>query len=546
MPMRESTNQPPPLAGHDAFADDTALMEALHREGAGWAQEELHALGTLAGSAEAKAWGRLANTYEPVLHTHDRYGDRRDEVEFHPAYHDLMRTAVSHGLHAAPWADERPGAHVARAAKLQVWVAVEAGHGCPITMTYAAVPALRAQPEIAAEWEPRLVSRVYDPRFRPASEKHGALLGMGMTERQGGSDVRANTTRAEPLGAGGPGGEYALTGHKWFFSAPMCDGHLVLAQASGGLSCFLVPRWLPDGARNSLRLQRLKDKLGNRSNASSEVEFDRAWGRLIGEEGRGVATIIEMVGHTRLDCVIGSSAGMRLGVAEAVHHAAHRRAFGRELIDQPLMRNVLADLALESEAATTLAMRLARAYDAQQDAAENAFKRLATAVAKYWICKRAPAHAAEALECLGGDGYVEDSPMPRLLRESPLNGIWEGSGNVICLDVLRAMRRDPETVEAFFAEVGAAAGADARLDIEVAALRDEVADTETLEVRARRVVERMALVLQASLLVRHGHPAIADAFVVSRVAGDHGGAFGTLPAGSDAGTIIERARPKLN
>jgi putative acyl-CoA dehydrogenase len=545
MPVDELTNQPPPLVHYDAFADDTPLVEALHREGAGWAEEDLHALGVLAGSAQAQEWGRLANTYGPVLHTHDRHGNRRDEVEFHPAYHDLMRTAVEYGLHAAPWAHPRPGAHVARAAKLQVWFAVDAGHGCPITMTYAAVPALRGQPEIAAEWEPRLASSVYDPRFRPAPKKHGALVGMGMTEKQGGSDVRANTTTADPIANGGPGGEYVLNGHKWFFSAPMCDAHLVLAQAPGGLSCFLVPRWLPDSTRNNVHLQRLKDKLGNRSNASSEVEFVGAWGRLVGEEGRGVPTIIEMVGHTRLDCVLGSSAGMRLGVAQAIHHAAYRRAFGRELIAAPLMRNVLADLAVESEAATILALRLARAYDTQGDDREAAFKRLATAVAKYWICKRAPVHAAEALECLGGNGYVEDSGMPRLFRESPLNGIWEGSGNVICLDVLRAMRRNPESVEAFFAEVGAAAGADRRLDTEVAAVQQSFADVDSLEVRARRVVERMALVLQASLLVRYGHPAVADAFVATRIAGDHGAAFGTLPAGADTGTIIERAQPKL-
>jgi putative acyl-CoA dehydrogenase len=533
MQTHDVTNQPPPLVGYDAYGTDLVLVEAVHREGGGWGDEELHRLGAITGSAEVIEWGFAANANPPVLHTHDRYGNRRDEVTYHPAYHQLMTLAVAHGAHAAPWADGRPGAHVVRAAKLFLLAQVDAGHTCPIAMTYACVPALRAEPRLAAEWEPRLCSRAYDPRFLPAEKKDGALVGMAMTEKQGGSDVRANTTRAEPLG----GGEYLLTGHKWFCSAPMCDAFLVLAQAPGGLSCFLLPRWRPDGTRNAFRLQRLKDKLGNRSNASSEVEFHGAWARLVGEEGRGVPTIIEMVSHTRLDCVIGSAAGMRLGVAQAAHHATHRQAFGRVLIDQPLMRSVLADLVIESEAATALAMRLARGYDG----GEVAFRRLATAAAKYWVCKRAPAHAAEALECLGGNGYVEDSGMPRLLRDSPLNGIWEGASNVICLDVLRALGRNPDAVEAFLAEISHAAGADARLDAFVRELHGEL--ERPAEANARMLVERMALALQGALLVQGRHPAVADAFCATRLAGDWGRAFGALPRGLDVGAIIDRAAP---
>jgi putative acyl-CoA dehydrogenase len=538
-------NQPPPLTGYDVYGQDPALVEAVHREGAGWAEGELRALGTLAGSTEVQEWGADANRYPPVLHTHDRYGNRRDQVVYHPAYHRLMEVAVHTGQHAALWIDERPGAHVARAAKLLVWTQVDGGHTCPISMTYAAVPSLRAQPELAREWLPRLAAPVYDPQFAPAPEKQSALAGMVMTEKQGGSDVRANLTRAEPVDGGGPGGQYRIKGHKWFCSAPMSDVFLVLAQAPGGLSCFLLPRWLPDGTRNAFHLQRLKDKLGNRSNASSEVEFEGAFARLVGDEGRGVPTIIEMVGHTRLDCVVGSAAGMRQGVAQAVHHAGHRTVFGRELADQPLMRAVLADLAIESEAATALALRLARAFDrGAHDAVEAAFKRLATAVGKYWVCKRAPVHAAEALECLGGNGYVEDSGMPRLLRDSPLNSIWEGSGNVLCLDVLRALRRSPESAEALISEVRLAQGADRRLDLAAAGLEKELTDDATLEARARRIVEKLALVLQGALLVRSGHPAVADAFCASRLAGDWGRAFGTLPAGLDVTAILERARPK--
>ena len=544
-PTHEVQNQPPPLEGYDLFATDRVLGEALEREGAGWARERLQRLGVEAGG-EALTWGRLANTNPPILRTHDRFGHRIDEVEFHPAWHELLRLAVHHELHGLPWRDPRPGAHVARAALFYMLSQVEAGHGCPISMTYSSVPALRAQPELAAEWEPRIVSNRYDARVRPAADKTGVLVGMAMTEKQGGSDVRANTTRARALGRGGAGAEYEITGHKWFCSAPMCDAFLVLAQTERGLSCFLLPRWRPDGTRNRFHVQRLKDKLGNRSNASSEVEFDGAWARMVGDEGRGVPTIIEMVTHTRLDCVIGSASGMRQAVAQATHHAVHRNAFGKRLVEQPLMQNVLADLAVESEAATVTMMRLARAYDeGAHDERQRHFARLATAVSKYWVCKRQPPLVAEALECLGGNGYVEESILPRLYREAPLNGLWEGSGNVICLDVLRAMGRTPEAVEALFAEIGLAAGADPRLDGFVETLRHEFTDFAALERRARRLVERLALALQGSLLVRHGHPAIAEAFCASRLAGDHGVAFGTLPPGVDFETIIARARPAL-
>jgi putative acyl-CoA dehydrogenase len=541
----EVANQPPPLVDYNLFEADRSLVEAVRREGAEWAEERISAVGALAGSERAQTLGRLANENPPKLRTHDRYGHRVDEVEFHPAWHELLGMAVGHELHSSPWRDPRPGAHVARGAAFMCMSQAEAGIGCPISMTYSVIPALRTQPELAAEWEPRLLSADYDPRNAPAPQKSGALAGMGMTEKQGGTDVRANTTVARPVNGGGPGAEYELSGHKWFMSAPMCDAFLVLAQADGGISCFLFPRWTPDGERNRFRLQRLKDKLGNRSNASSEIEFDSASAWLVGEEGAGVRTIIEMVNHTRLDCVMGGATGMRAGVAQAIHHASHRSVFGRELVEQPLMRNVLADLAVESEAATVSAMRLARAYDeaiAGDEEARN-LKRIANAVLKYWICKRAPMHAGESLECLGGNGYVEESGMPRLFRESPLNSIWEGSGNVQCLDVLRAMIKSPASLEAFFAEVEEGAAGEPRLATYAGSLRDEIpGEIETIELRARRVVEKMALALQASLLVRYGDEAVADAFCSSRLNGDWGQAFGTLPAGTDFGRIIDRHR----
>jgi len=532
------TNQVPPLVGHDVAAD-AALLDGLHRNGAGWAEPDLHEIGQLAGSEQAQEWGRLANAHPPVLRTHDRYGNRIDEVEYHPYYHELMTVAVREGLSATPWRDERPGAHTARAAKFYTWSQVESGHGCPISMTYAVVPALRHNPSLAGVYEPLLAATTYDPGLRVPDTKRGLTAGMSMTEKQGGSDVRANTTRAVPRADG----SYLLTGHKWFTSAPMCDLFLVLAQAPGGLSCFLLPRVLPDGTRNRMHLQRLKDKLGNKSNASSEVEYDEAVAWLVGDEGAGVRTIIQMVNMTRLDCVIGAAAGMRFGLVQAVHHATHRQAFGDYLVDQPLMANVLADLAVESEAATTVAMRLAGATDRAfaGDESEAAFRRLGLAVSKYWLTKRAAVHANEALECLGGNGYVEESGMPRLYRDAPLNSIWEGSGNVAALDVLRAMASGGTDV--FFAEVSAAAGADARLDAAVADLRKRVADGPD-QASARRLVERMALVLQGSLLVRNGHPAVADAFCASRLGGDWGVAFGTLPSGVDTAAIVARVGVK--
>ncbi|KQV05656.1 MULTISPECIES: acyl-CoA dehydrogenase family protein [unclassified Kitasatospora] len=538
MPTHEVTNQVPDLYGHDVAADPT-LLAALHRAGAGWAEPRLHDLGRLAGTEQAADWGRLANDNPPVLRTHDRYGHRIDEVEFHPAWHQLMTVAVGHGLHAAPWADTRPGAHTARAAGFYVWGQVEAGHSCPVSMTYASVPALRATPELAAQYEPLLTATEYDFGLREPHGKRGLIAGMSMTEKQGGSDVRANTTTATPHADG----TYRITGHKWFTSAPMSDLFLTLAQAPGGLSCFLLPRVLPDGGRNRLLIQRLKEKLGNRSNASAELEYDGAVGWLVGEEGRGVPTIIEMVNMTRLDCTLGAASGMRLGAVRALHHTTHRRAFGAALVDQPLMRNVLADLVVESEAATAVALRLAEATDRALagDQQEVLVRRLGLAAAKYWVCKRGPMHAAEALECFGGNGYVEESGMPRLYREAPLVSIWEGSGNVAALDALRAMARRPETVQALFTELDAAAGADRRLDAAVTVLRKQLGDTAEIEYRTRRLVEQIALVFQGSLLVRYGDPAVADAFCASRLGGDHGGAFGTLPTGVDTAAVLARA-----
>jgi putative acyl-CoA dehydrogenase len=536
----EVTNQPPPLDCLDMFGEHRPLVEAVRREAGEWALEPLHRLGSLAGTPAAIRWAREANEHPPVLRTHDRFGHRIDEVEFHPAWDHLMGISTDHGIHARPWREPRPGAHAARAAAMIVMSGLEAGHGCPISMTYAAVPALRTEPEVAAEWEPKLTAIDYDPRLAPLDRKRAALAGMAMTEKQGGSDVRANTTRAEPLSEPGT---YTVTGHKWFCSAPMSDAFLVLAQAPAGLTCFLLPRVLPDGARNAFRIQRLKDKLGNRSNASAEVELEGAWVRRIGEEGRGMRTIAEMVNATRLDCALGSTGLMRAAVAQATHHAAHRRAFGRALADHDLMRNVLADLCLESEAATLLAMRLGRAVDdAEADPDRRPLRRLTVAVGKYWVCKSAVGVVAEAVECLGGNGYVEESGMPRLYRETPLNSIWEGSGNVAALDVLRAMAREPASVDAFLDELAWAAGTDRRYDRALDALKGSL--REPTEGSARRLVERMAVVLQASLILRYSPPAVADAFCASRLDGDRGHAFGTLPTGVDAAAIVERHRPR--
>ncbi|WP_020499497.1 acyl-CoA dehydrogenase family protein [Sciscionella marina] len=533
----EVTNQAPPLQGHDVAAY-RPLLDGVRANGAGWAEDALHELGTLAGSAQAQEWGRVAEKVPPVLHTHDRYGHRIDEVEYHPYYHELMGVSVRNGLHAAPWREEKPGAHVARSAKMFVWCQADAGHLCPISMTYAAIPALRTEPELARSYEPLLTNPVYEPELRAPLEKSALIAGMSMTEKQGGSDVRANTTKAVP----NADGSFALTGHKWFTSAPNSDVFLTLAVAPGGLSCFLVPKILPDGSRNTVHLQRLKDKLGNKSNASSEIEYDNALGWPIGEQGRGVATIIKMVNMTRLDCLTCSASAMRLGLSQALHHARYRSAFGGLLIDAPLMRNVLADLAIEAEAATLVTMRLAGAVDrAGADEHEAALRRIGIAISKYWVCKRAPVHAGEALECLGGNGYVEESGMPRLYREAPLTSIWEGSGNVAALDALRAMARQPATVEAYFAEVDKASGVDARLDDAIAVLRKELSDFEDVEYRARRVVELMALVLQGAELHRTGDAAVADAFCATRLGGDWGGAFGTLPSAANTDAILSRA-----
>ena len=537
----EVTNQPPPFEDVDLFEGDAALREGLAREGGGWAEDRVRAFGVAVGSADFMALAHQANRQPPELRSHDRFGHRIDEVTFHPAWHEVMRVAMSHAVHNLPWREPRLGAPVARSCLHSLLAQIESGSCCPLTMTYACLPALRHEKAVAEEWEPRLLSTEYDPRMAPADEKRGALVGMAMTEKQGGSDVRANTTRASSLSGDAI---FELTGHKWFCSAPMSDAFLTLAKIDGeALTCFLVPRWRPDGTRNSFLIQRLKDKLGNRSNASSEIEYAGTWARRVGEPGRGVRTIVEMVHHTRLDCVSGSAGLMRQALAQALHHARHRTAFGRRLWEQPLMRNVLADLALESEAATAVMLRLARAFDeAPSDPAQRAFARIATAVAKYWVCKRAPHMIYEAMECLGGAGYVEESILPRLYREAPVNAIWEGSGNVIALDVLRAMGREPDALPAFLAELQLARGGDARLDRWLDRLEAELANPRDAEGQARRLVEAMGLALQASLLVRSAPPAVADAFCAARLA-EGGLTFGTLPPGADLEFILERSAP---
>ena len=519
-------------------------MEAVKRHDAAWAIDRLGAVGRLVGGEQFQAWAALANHNPPELRARDRWGQRIDEVHYHPAYHELMRTAIELGAHCWPWREPRAGAHVARAALFMLLVQVESGHGCVTSMAYSSIPALRAEPSCAAEWEPRLCSLDYDPRTAPAAEKPGALCGMAMTERQGGSDVRANTTIATPSAETSYGG-HVLSGRKWLFTAPMCDAFLVLAQDEPGLSCFLVPRVLEDGARNGIQIEQLVEKLGNRSTATAEVTLQDAQARLIGEPGRGTRTIIEMVAHTRLDCILSSTAGMRQAVAEASWHAAHRRAFGKRLLEHPLMANVLADLCLEAEAATVCALRMARAYDIDADPQEQAFRRLASAVVKYWVCRRGPRHAFEAMECMGGIGYLESFPLARRYREQPLMAIWEGSGNIICLDVLRAISRTPHTLEAFLAELDAGRGADARLDAYVSKLRTELQRAEELEPRARRLVEMMALALQGTLLVRHAPSAVADGFCASRLVPEHGEEYGTLDASVDVQAILQRHAPHL-
>ncbi|MCA9656491.1 MAG: acyl-CoA dehydrogenase family protein [Myxococcales bacterium] len=543
LPTHRVTNQPPPLLDYDLLAGDAALREAIEREGAGWAESALRRLGRAAGSASIIEAGFLANEHPPQLRTFDRYGQRIDEVEFHPAYHELMALAIRHRLPSLPWADPQPGAHVTHAAMVYLLSQAEPGVLCPLVMTYASVPALRHQPDVAEHWLPGILDGEYDPRCIPATSKRGLTIGMAMTEKQGGSDVRANTTRATPVGKGGPGQEYRLLGHKWFCSAPMCDAFLTLAHTDEGLSCFLVPRFGPDGSRNRFFIQRLKNKLGNRANASSEIEYDDTYAVMVGPEARGVRTIIEMVHHTRLDAAVAPVALMRQALTQAIHHTRHRGAFGRRLVDQPMMRAVLADLAIEVEAAVALSMRVARSFDeSEHDPRAVRLSRLATAFTKFWTNKRAPGFVYEALECLGGAGYVEESMMPRLYREAPLNSIWEGSGNVICLDVLRAIQRDPECLHVLIEELAPAAQAEPRVADLIADAGALLGDRDNLELRARQLTQNLALATQASLLMQHAPPAVADAFLASRLSGG-ARAYGALPAGLDLDLLIERATP---
>jgi putative acyl-CoA dehydrogenase len=541
----EVFNQVPPLEGFNAFLHDSALVESMEREGGGWGRERHIGLGEWVASGRTQELARLANTFTPVLKTFDRVGNRVDEVEFHPAYHELLGKAIAEEIHALPFAEPKPGAQVVRAGLHFLYNFAEIGVLCPTTMTFAAVPTLRQQPDLAAEWEPKIVSDRYDPRFMPVSKKTGATIGMAMTEKQGGSDVRANTTRAVPVN--GASGEYLLTGHKWFCSAPMCDGFLTLANTDAGLTCFFVPRWTPDGERNVFLIQRLKDKLGNKANASSEVEYRDTWALIVGEEGRGVRTIIEMVHHTRLDTGISAAGIMRNAVARAVHHASYRTAFQKKLVDQPAMCRVLADIAVESEAATMLAMRVARAFDESASSeAEQAFARIAVAVAKFWLCKRTPALVAEALELHGGNGYVETGEMARLYREAPLNGIWEGSGNVMALDVLRAISREPGAIAALMGEMQLAAGIDRRFDAHLSRIGQRIADKRFGEADARQIAMELALGLQGSLMLRHAPNYVADAFCATRLEDGIGLAFGLMPDGLDEAAIVDRARPKLD
>jgi putative acyl-CoA dehydrogenase len=538
-------NVPPPFENYDSWQADAALREAVQACGGAWGTDRLAAFGATCGSAERIGWGFQANENPPRLRTHDRFGHRVDEVEYHPAYHQLMSVAKENYLHALPWVDPRPGAHVVRAALLYLQTQVEAGHGCPVVMTFACVPTLNKQPDIAAQWLPKITNPVYDPRNLVHTQKNGLTIGMAMTEKQGGSDVRTNSTRAWPLGPGGPGAAYELVGHKYFVSAPMSDGFLMLAHAERGLSCFLVPRWRPDGSKNPIQVIQLKDKMGNVANASCETELRGALGWLIGEEGRGIANILEMVALTRFDCAVAAAAGMRQAAAQALHHCRHRSAFGARLAEQPLMQNVLADLALEAEAATRLGLRLAQALDrSASDEAEAQLLRIGTAVAKYWNCKRVPGHAYEAMECIGGSGVMETTIMPRLYREAPVNAIWEGSGNVQCLDVLRAIRKSPESLQALLREVGLAAGENPRFDAHLEALQDQLPPDGCPPALARSFVAGLALAWQASLLIRAGNAAVSDAFCAARLGGGiYGGLYGNLPAGIDYRAIIERSLP---
>jgi putative acyl-CoA dehydrogenase len=546
----QAFNQSPPFVDVNLFTSDTALQEAVRREGAAQAYENLSAFGGLVGSAASLELGRLANEHPPQLKSFDPRGDRIDLVEFHPAYHQLMAISTAQGLHCSTWEHllagtrPKPGAHVARCAGSYMAAQMEAGHCCPITMTHAAIASLRHAPSIARDLVAKILSRSYDPGIAPIGEKSAITLGMGMTERQGGTDVRANTTRAEPIDGRGPGRAYAITGHKWFLSAPMSDAFLVLAQAEGGLSCFLLPRLTTDGALNGLRLQRLKDKLGNRSNASAEVEFDRAEGLLVGEEGRGIPTIIDMVTLTRLDCAVSSAGLMRLALARAIHHARHRSVFQRRLIDQPLMAQVLADMALDVEAATALAFRLARAFDGEGES-EAPYRRLMTPVTKYWVCKTAPSLAYEAMECLGGNGYVEDGGFPRLYREVPVNAIWEGSGNVMCLDVLRVIEREPETLDKVLAEVETIASVEPRLKKAVIKIKELARGVRHDQGAARTFVELLALAGAAALLASYAPNAVSDAFLATRLQGSGRNTYGAGVAHADTNDILARAASHL-
>lgn len=541
-------NQPTPLEDYNAYASDTALQYWVQQYSGAWGEEHLKAFGHRVGH-DLLAAGFLANRHKPEFKTHNRFGHRIDQVDFHPAYHQLMQVAVEAGHHSLPWRQSKPGAHIVRAAIEYLHIQADPGTGCPLSMTFSAVPALKHQPDIAAQWLPKITANHYDGRNVPYFEKQGLTIGMAMTEKQGGSDVRANTTRAYPVGETGSGKVYEIVGHKWFVSAPMCDAFLILARTDAGLSCFLLPRWRPDGSKNQMYIQRLKDKMGNVSNASSEAEFRGAWAWMIGEEGRGVRTIIEMVSMTRFDCMVGSAGIMRLAVAQAMHHTGGRSVFGANLHQQPLMKNVLADLVVEAEAALAIAMRIGHALDARPEdddyQHQQLFSRIATAVGKYWICKRTVGLVAEAMECIGAVGLIEDNVLARLHRESPVNAIWEGSGNVQCLDIFRALTKEPKTQAAFFGELNKARGLDQRLDDYLNALTAEFESLDNAEYRARSIVERMALAWQACLMLTKGDKAVADAFIASRLTGVGGLQYGTLPTGLDIDAIMKRGLPVL-
>jgi putative acyl-CoA dehydrogenase len=540
------TNRPSPLENYNAYEQDTALKQAVKIHGGGWAHAELSRFGAECGSSKLIELGFQANANKPALHTHDRHGKRVDEVCYHPAYHELMARSMEAGIHSEHWMSDKPAAHVVRAAKSYLITQVEAGHGCPITMTSAAIPSLKRQPSLYAEWAPKILASAYDQRNVSHSEKQSVTIGMAMTEKQGGSDVRQNSTRAYPVDKEGAGELYELVGHKYFVSAPMSDAFLVLAQTKAGVSCFLAPRWRPDGTKNPIQIQKLKNKMGNVSNASSETELRGALGWMVGEEGRGIAAILDMVSMTRFDCMIGSSAGMRQAVAQVTHHCAERIAFGRTLTEQPLMQNVLADLILESEAALAFTMRMARALDNSGQSSEDSFMRLGTAIGKYWICKRAPSHAYEAMECIGGMGVMEETIMPRLFRESPVNSIWEGSGNVQCLDMIRALKRHPESLQCYMEELSRVAGRNHLLDAQIRLIEQEFSETDNLEYRSRRIMERMALAGQAAALYQYSDEFVAASFCQARFGSESSGlVYGGLPTSIDCSALIERARPLI-